>query len=49
MFDSRGKTHIAVILAEDRVGYYAETKEYFQLAADLGLVQKVQLSAGLLI
>ena len=31
MFDTRGKTHIAVILAEDRVGYYAEIKENFRI------------------
>ena len=42
---TRGKTHIAVILVKDDVGCYAEAKKYFQQAADLGLVEKVLLSA----
>ena len=44
---TRARTHLSVILVDGDA--FAETKEYFQQAADLGLVQKVQLSAGLLI
>ena len=39
---TRAKTHLSVIIVYGRL--YAETKEYFQKAADLGLVEMVQLS-----
>ena len=41
---TRARTRLAVVL----VGHdgYAETKEYFQQAADLGLLEMVHLSGG---
>ena len=40
---TRARTPLSVILVEG--SRYAKTKEYFQQAADLGLVEMVQLSA----
>ena len=39
---TRAKTHLSVIIGEGL--FYARTKEHFQQAADLGLVEMVQLS-----
>ena len=43
---TRARTHLSVILVEEdsNDGLYVNTKEYFQKAEGLGLVQKVQLS-----
>ena len=38
---TRARTHLSVILVEEDNNDYANTKEYFQQAAGLGLVQKV--------
>ena len=45
---TRPRTHLSVILVEEdnNDGLYANTKEYFQQAAGLGLVQIVQLDQG---
>ena len=40
---TRARTHLSVILVEDWM-YYAEIKKHFQQAAELGLVEMVQLS-----
>ena len=38
---TRARTHLSVILVEENNNDYANTKEYFQQAVGLGLVQKV--------
>ena len=42
---TRARTHLSVILVEGS-DHYAKHKEYFQQAADLGLIEMVQLSGG---
>ena len=39
---TRARTHLSVILVDDSSSY-AATKEYFQQAADLGLIEMVQM------
>ena len=41
---TRAKTHLSVILWDNGYGNYATIKEYFEQAADQGLVEMVQLT-----
>ena len=44
---TRARTHLSVILVGTGYGFdYDETSEYLQQAADLGLVEMVQLGEG---
>ena len=40
---THAKNLLAVIIAEGRHNLYAKTKEYFQQAADKGLIEEVSL------
>ena len=41
---TRARTHLSVILVRGSRRHYAKTKEYFQQASDLGLVEMVKLT-----
>ena len=42
---TRARTHLSVILVDDKIYYKNKIKTLFQQAAELGLVDMVQLSA----
>ena len=42
---TRAKTHLAVIIVDGHGRLYEKTKEYFQKAAERGLIEMVRLSA----